>query len=198
MKIKKVKPLNKIKLIKLQILKSKIYKKKKDLKISKKLDTNEIHLYLKKIIHIIYEFHCKKKKILFLNFPKKIIEKITNNLQKNQHIFTNNENLLNEVLSNQKINFTQPNNFSKTKIPLKKIIDLIVIYNPLTSLNLNKKLYVYNIPVITINNKIKLKLNYKLIGHFKFTEKQINNNLFFSILSSIFKHTNNNKQKTKL
>ena len=209
MKIKKVKSIKKNKLTKLQILKSKIYRKNTDSKFKNNIDPNKIQLYLKKIVHIIYEFHITNKRILFLNFPKKIEKKLTKNLKKNQHVFIGNENFLNGIISNQKINLQQSNklqkfikNSSKIKISAKKLIDLIVIYNPLSSLNSDKKLYISQIPTITINenfnNNLNLKQNYKLIGNFKFIEKQINNNLFFSILKSILKNTSFKKQNTNL
>src|SRR5210317_2111484 len=100
MKIKQVKPKYKNKLIKLQILKSQIYRKDIYLKFNQKIDKNKIQLYIKKIIHIIYEFHVNNKRILFLNFPKQIEKKITKNLTENQHIFVANENLLNGIIIN--------------------------------------------------------------------------------------------------
>ena len=202
MKIKKVKSIKKNKLTKLQILKSKIYRKNTDSKFKNNIDPNKIQLYLKKIVHIIYEFHITNKRILFLNFPKKIEKKLTKNLKKNQHVFIGNENFLNGIISNQKIKLQKLiKNSSKIKISAKKLIDLIVIYNPLSSLNLDKKLYISQIPTITINenfnNNLNLKQNYKLTGHFKFIEKQINNNLFFSILKSILKNTSSKKQNIR-
>lgn len=210
MKIKKIKLNYKNKLTELQILKSRIYKKNDELKI----DTNKIQLYLKKVIRIIYEFHITNKRILFLNFPKKFEKKITGNLKKNQHMFINNDNFLNGIISNQKISLQQLNQLqkfiksnSKTKIPIKKFIDLIVIFNPGFELNSDKKLYVSQIPTITINeslnNNLNLKQNYKLIGNFKFIEKQINNNLFLSIIkvilrNTVFKKQNNNFYKQNI
>ena len=201
MKIKKIKPKYKNKLTELQILKSRIYRKNTDLKFKKKININKIQLHIKKIINVIYEFHINNKKILFLNFPKKIEKKITKNLKNKQHIFIENENFLNGIVSNQKINLQQSNvlqkfikNNLKVKIPIKKLVDLIVIFNPLSPLNSDKKLYLSQIPTITINenlnNSFNLKKNYKLIGHFKFIEKQINNNIFFSILRAILKEKN--------
>nr|YP_010233616.1 ribosomal protein S2 [Pleurosigma inscriptura]QSZ78233.1 ribosomal protein S2 [Pleurosigma inscriptura] len=193
----------------LQILKSKIYRKNIDLKFKNNFEPNKIQLYIKKIAHIIYEFHIMNKRILFLNFPKNIEKKLIKNLKSPQHIFISCENFLNGIISNQKINFQQSNklqkvikNNSKIKISAKKLIDLIVIYNPLSSLNSDKKLYISQIPTITINenfnNNLNLKQNYKLIGHFKFIEKQVNNNLFFSILKSILKNHSFKKQNTNL
>lgn len=201
MKVKLVKSKYKNKLIELQILKSQIFRKDIYSKLNKKINTSKIRLYIKKIIHIIYEFHIHNKRIVFLNFPKQIEKKITKNLTKNQHIFVSNENLLNGIISNQKINFTQQNKLqkflkhnSKFKIPVKKLVDLIIIFNSISSLNSDKKLYLSQTPTITINenfnSNLNLKQNYKLIGNFKFIEKQINNNIFFSILIAILKNTN--------
>ena len=208
MKIKQTKEIHKNRLTELQILKSKIYKKSNDSEVKKKIDINKIQLYVKKIVHIIYEFHVANKRILFLNFPKKVKKKMTRNLKKNQHIFIENENFLNGIISNQKINFQQSSqlqklfkNNLKIKIPAKKLIDLIIIFNPLSSLNFNKKLYISHIPTITINknlnSNLNLKQNYKLIGHFKFVEKQITNNIFFSIFKILMRSTNIKKKINK-
>lgn len=205
MKVKIIKPIYKNKLTELQILKSRIYKKNDELKT----DTNKIQLYLKKIMHLIYEFHVTNKKILFLNFPEKFEKKITRSLKQSHHIFINNENFLNGIISNQKISLQQSNqlqklikNNLKNKIPIKKFIDLIIIFNPVSELNSDKKLYISQIPTITINenlnNNLNLKQNYKLIGNFKFIEKQISNNICLSILKAIFKNTTFKKQKSNI
>lgn len=182
MKIKKFKFINNNnKLIELQLLKSQIYKK------NFKFYNNQ-QLYIKKIINIIYEFHISNKKILFINFPKKFQIKITKKIKNNQHIFINNEKFLTEIFNNQQ-KFIK-NNF-KNKIPINKLIHLIIIFNPLSLLNYDKKSYIFKIPTITIGNnkknKLNFKQNYKLIGNYKFIEKKINNNIFFSILKVILK-----------
>lgn len=203
MKIKKIKLTSKNKLIKLQLFKSRIYKKN----IYSRINTNQIQLYFKKIIHIIYEFHISGKKILFLNFPKKIEKKIVKNFKQQKHLFINTENFFNGIISNQKINFKQVSqlqkfikNNSKKKIPLQKLVDLIVIFNPLSLFNSDKNLYISKIPTITINenfhSNINFKQDYKIIGHFKFIEKQVNNNFFICFLNAIFKNLTFNKQKT--
>lgn len=198
MKIKKINISYQNKLTKLQLLKSRIYKKTKNSKLKNKIEINKTQIYLKKIIHIIYEFHINNKRILFLNFPKNFEKKINKYLRKNQHIFINNENFINGILSNQKINFQQSGKLqkfirsnSRIKVPIKKLINLIVIFNPVSSLNSDKTLFISQIPTITINenfNNNQNYQNYKLIGNFKFIEKQINNNIFFSILKAILKN----------
>lgn len=204
MKIKQIKSIHTNKLIELQILKSKVYRKNINPEL-KQNERRETQLYLKKIINIIYEFHVTDKRILFLNFPKEIEKKLNKDLKQNQHIFIPNESLLNGIISNQKVNFSKSTelqkfikNNLKVKIPMKKLIDLIVIFNPASTINSDKTLYLSQIPTITINDdlnfKLNLKQNYKLIGDFKFVEKQMNNNILFSILKSVLK---NNKFKKK-
>ena len=73
MKIKFISNKNKNKLIELQVLKSKIYKTNVEIK---KIEYSRIKLYLKKVAHIIYEYHINNKTILFINFPSKLENKI--------------------------------------------------------------------------------------------------------------------------
>ena len=199
MKIKLIKYQNKNKLVKLQIIKTKIYKKNIISNLQKKINYTNIKLYIKKIIHLIYEYHINNKKILFINFPKKIYKKLNKNSKNQQHIFIFNEIFLNGIISNQKVNSVYSTKFQqfikkklKSNIPIKKLIDLIVIFNPFYNLNSDKTLYISHIPTITINSNFyyNSKQNYKLVGNFKIIERQINNNIFFSILKSIFKQQN--------
>jgi len=54
----------KIRLIKLQILKSKIYKKEK------LFDIQSTELQVKKLSEILYKYNLNNQRILFLGFPK--------------------------------------------------------------------------------------------------------------------------------
>lgn len=181
MKIKKIETNNKNKLIELQIIKSKLYKNvlgstAQTIKISK------TKLYIKKIAHIIYEYHINNKKILFINFPIPLQQKIYHTIKKTrQHIFINTEK---DLITKK----------------YQKYIDLIIQFNPNKDNSILSK-NLANIPIITINNNLgnsdlTVRYNYKLLGTLKFIEKQINNNFLFSILHSIFKQLTLKRKQT--
>lgn len=168
MKIKKTTLKNKAKLVNLQILKFKLYKKGFTNQFKKTIQNEKIKLYLKKVIKIIYEYYVSRKKILFLNFPKLITKKIKLSTYK-----TNNSSIffLDSTFSNK--HFT--NNF-----------DLIVLFEQNNKKLINfKKNYFYKVPIIVINDN--LNYEYKVLGNLKFLEKQIIDNFLFSILKSLFK-----------
>lgn len=194
MKIKPIISKNKNKLIELQILKSKIYKTSTE---KKKIENSKIKLYLKKIVHIIYEYHISNKTILFVNFPPKLENSMISLKKDIKHIFISKENWINGFLTNKSVNIysqlIQNSDNSKSKISSKKnYFDLIIIFNPTNNYIFNES---YNsfIPTILITDKLfnhkapLLKQSYKILGYLKFIEEQINNNFFFSILQAILK-----------
>lgn len=192
MKIKPIISKHKNKLIELQILKSKIYKTFN----KKKIENNKIKLYFKKVAHVIYEYHINNKTILFANVPKNV-EKNIIELKKNiKHVFISEENWTNGLLTNKSINTCNQliKNSEKSKFTNKKtFFDLLVLFNP-TNNNILNESYNLHIPTILItdflfNNNVSLyKQSYKILGHFKFIEEQINNNFFLSFLQAILKH----------
>lgn len=163
MKIKSINHTYKNKLIDFNILKSKVYKKITFLEFDNQTSNAEIHM--KKILHLIHEFQSYNKKILFFNFPREI-ESILKNKGKRKHIFTSSEIFI-----------------KKIKNKLKRLIDLVVIFNPKTSFN--KFSYFFSIPTVIIQKNVVSNKNYKIAGYFEFVEKQVNNNLFLSLFKSV-------------
>lgn len=192
MKIKNINLEYKTKLIKLQILKSKIYKTTET--TTKKIEISKIKLYLKKISHIIYEYHINNKTILFINFTPNLIDKLDKLKKNTKHKFLNKENLTNGFITNE----SKINNIQKLKF--KNIFDLIVINNSTNNNILIESSTLY-IPTITItkdlmpNKLFLLKQSYPIIGNFEFTEEQTNNNFFSSLFYAIFKKAIIKKQK---
>ena len=194
MKIKKITPKYKNKLVELQLLKTKMYK---TFLSKKKIENNKIKLYLKKIAHIIYEYHINNKTILFINFPTKLVNNISYLKNKIKHLFISKTNWVNGFITNKTVNITHQllKNIQKSKSSNKNFsFDLIVIFNPTNNQILTEG-YTSNIPTIVITEEIFnpktpiLKQSYKILGHFKFVEEKINNNFFFSILHAILKQT---------
>jgi hypothetical protein len=195
MKIKKITPIAQNKLVNLQLLKSKIYKipsSKKNIKRS------NIKLYIKKLAHIIYEYHINNKTILFINFPPKLVNKLNLLKKKIKHVFISKENWINGFISNNKsidIPYKLIQNVQKNSTTnQKQFFDLIVVFNP-KSATILTEISNSTIPTITITENLTytrtplLKQSYKIWGNFEFIEEQINNNFFFSILYSIFKQS---------
>lgn len=192
MKVNKITPKYKNKLVELQLLKSKMYK---TVLKKKKIENTKIKLYFKKIAHIIYEYHINNKTILFVNFPPKLVSKISSLKNKIKHLFISKTSWVNGFITNKTMNIPYQllQNTQKTKLPNKNFLfDLIVIFNP-TNTQILTEGYASNIPTIIITEEVFntktpiLKQSYKILGHFKFLEEQINNNFFFSILYAILK-----------
>lgn len=203
MKIKSIVSKNKNKLVELQILKSKIYKTL----TKKKIENNKIKLYLKKVLHIIYEYHINNKTILFANFPLKLEKNLTEFKKNIKHIFISEKNWTSGLLTNKSVNMCHQliQNSNNSKITLtnkKKVFDLLVIFNPTTNQIFSESYNLY-IPTVLITESLfntrvfLLKQSYKILGNFKFVEEQINNNFFLSMLKAIFKHSTV-KKKTQI
>jgi len=189
MKIKKI--VSKNKLIHLQLLKSKIYKKKLTQKYFKKIEIDVYKLYFKKIAHIIYEYHINNKKILFLNFPKNIEKNIKGIILRTKHVCVSLEHFLKNSLNKKNYLF----NKNQSLVINKNDFNLILLFS-LDLDNLNQLLN-FQIPTILItsfSNKIKVNPSYTIPGYFNFIEKQILNNLFLCILKSVFKQARIKKE----
>ena len=144
MKINNIKSKNK--LIQLQILKSRIYKKKLVKKYTEKIEIDIYKLYFKKIAHIIYEYHVNGKKILFLNFPKTIEKNIKLILLKTKHLCISFKDLLKKTLNKQKF----INKRNKLLLTNQNNFDLILLFN--LELNIINKYLSVKIPTILITN----------------------------------------------
>lgn len=206
MKIRYTK-LKKNKLLKLSFLKNKIYKKTNN----NFLISNEILLRFKQSLQIIYKYHINKKKILFIGFPPKLNYKFNNILKNTNHILISNFFWINGLLTNYssclKYYFRNQNSInnllSKIIFKFNKKIDLIVLLNSNYKKNILNESYTAKIPIIVFDNfstMFDLKSSYKIIGNFKFSQKNNNNNFFYSIFNSIFKKANNVKpiKKTEI
>lgn len=192
-------------ILELQLLKSRVYEQYN--KKSNSLDNislTKILIDFKKVLKIIFKYHKKNKKILFVGItPSTLMKKInrttnhialpaefklkgflSNNLKlKNQHILikTNNLHLL------PKMN-TKP--------------DLIVMFNRLDSNNsILAESYLAKIPMITFGERQKKYSNfysYHVPGNLEFLFT--NNSIFYICLNFLFKIQNRpkvNKDKTR-
>ena len=164
---------NQNKLIKLQLLKTKSYKKNY---FFKSLKIEDIEYRFIKGLKIIYKYNVSRKKLFFFNNYKKIEVKLKNLLIQTTHTYTS--------------------KFLRTNSSNKKRNNLIIILNKQINKNDIKKNYNTKIPTIFIGSSLSnfnFSLNYKILGNFVFKKNQ--NFFFFILLNSIIKKTNNLKNK---
>jgi ribosomal protein S2 len=193
MKIKKIN-LKKSKLLKLNFINTKLYKK-----ISINFITiNEIIIRLKQSLQIIYKYHTNNKRILFIGFSNTINNKFKYILKNTNHILlpnfiwpngvlTNKNSCLEYILKNQ----TSINHqLSKTLFKFHKKVDLIVLLDSFSEENILNESYTSKIPTISLNDSLNifdLRTSYKILCNLNFSRKNFKNNFFYSILNSLFK-----------
>lgn len=200
MKINKIKSYN-YKLLKLKLIKTKVYKKNHNNFIKIEDITNR----LKKSLHIIYKYHVNNKKILFIGTPISIDKKFRKVIQNTRHILVPESLWMNGLITNQ---FSCFNYLSKNKKPINNKIseilfkiknksDLIVILNSQYNENALEEGYIARTPVISINCDLDItddKSSYKIPGNFQFKKKKIRDSFFYSLLTVIIKKANKNQK----
>jgi ribosomal protein S2 len=189
MKIKKISN-NKNKLLKLKILQTKIYNKKH---YSENIGIEEIEYRLKKILNIIYKYNTSNKSILFLGIPINInkLKKLTKN---SKHTFISSNLYIKGTLQNKK-SFTN----KISKLLSKKNIDLIVIFDETSNIDIINEGYITKIPTVTLNSDLNIqfkKPSYKVPGNFNFSYEKsnilnkIHNHFLYSLLITTLNKTN--------
>lgn len=194
MKIKKNK--NKTKaLLKHYIITNRIYEtelKKPNYELPA-INASEIILNLKKATKIIFEFHKKKKTILFVGLPKNIETKI--NVQTHHYAIPKMFNLFGVFVNSSSIknfNFKYFITRQDAPIVISKVQnkpDLIVILESIEKNAIIKESYKSKIPVIQFNDTVTKKTKdkyelYKVPGNFNFNKK-FTHNLFFKMINSV-------------
>ena len=198
MKINKVHS-NKFKLLKLNLIKTKVYKKKHNNFIKIK----DITSRLKKSLHVIYKYHINNKKILFIGTPINLNPEFKKILQNTKHLIIPKSLWMNGMITNKFSCFKYlsknkkliNNRISKILFKIKNKSDLIVILNNSEIMNILEESYLARIPIVSINCNLDitdLKSSYKVPGDFKFKKKKIRDTFFYSILTAIFKKANRN------
>lgn len=197
----------KTKLLRLKLLKTKIYKNQKnfDYLLLKNLETR-----LKKVLHVIYRFHAANKKILFIGTPLELSNQIKQLLKNKQHVFLPKSVWMSGVITNPRPSFKHllkkhaihNDKISKLLFNLKNQTDLIVVLNEKLNITALKESSLKRIPTISLNTDDSLlNLNastYKAPGDYNFTGKKIRNNIFFLLLNSLFKKAEVLKKKQKI
>ena len=207
MKLKKLCNL-KSNFIKFELIKLKILQKYSD-KFTLKKKIEELEIFLKKALMIIFHFNKKRKRILFIGIPQKIQNQYKHKLKKTKHSFLPESYSTTDLLTNKFITLKnlKDNNrshvFDETKIKLaknrfllKKAFDLIVIVNPISQLFLIKKeASKLQIPLIILTKEDSgvTESGFYLIPGELSDAKNLKNFFYLLLLCSIF-----TKHKPKL
>lgn len=197
----------KLNLIKSQVYKNKIKKNKHDNVNNIKTEYTELHL--KNILQIIHKYHNNNNKILFIGIPNNFQKKLTKILKKTRHIAIPQSIWINGVLSNRFAIFRQLykkhlKNIERKKLHNKTIDflfsvvkrpDLVVIFNPNLEHNALNEIYKLKIPIITLNHKMyfNTKSSYQVPGNFKTLYKKKVHAIFFLLISILKKKKRDSK-----
>jgi ribosomal protein S2 len=192
------------KLLKLKLIKTKIYKKKDHLTNTR---IENIEYRLKKALHIIYKYHTTNKRILFIGVPVHTDKETKNLINSTRHTFIPESAWVNGIITNKASCFkylsenpkATTNKLSKLLLKLRNKSDLVVVFNKIADKDALGECYLARIPVISLNcdlNPLKNKSTYKIPGNFNFTKKKVRNDFFFSILKATFKKANQLKSKS--
>jgi ribosomal protein S2 len=196
MKIKEVKIKQ---LLKLNLLKSKVYEQPiKKIKFNNLIDANlnQIVVDIKKVLQIIFQYHKAEKRILFLGLPYKLESRVN---QLTKHIAIPKNFNIQGMISNynsksfksdKNSNQVWLKNSSKFLLPkLSKKLDLIVLFNHDNNEKILSEAGVAKIPVISFGTNFSPQnsVSYKVKGNFKNILIGSNKNVFFIGLNFLFK-----------
>lgn len=192
------------KLLELKLIKTKIYKKNHSnfIKISDTINR------LRKAMHVIYKFHTNHKRIMFVGSPINLNDKLNKIINNTNHISIPETVWMDGIITNQMSCFkylsinqkTINSKISDILFKTKKKCDLIVILNAYNNKNALIEGYISKTPTIVLNIDLDTKdfrSSYKIPGNFKFTNKKIRNNIFYSILRATLKKANIKNPKNK-
>jgi len=202
MKIKKVKIKQ---LLKLHLLRSKVYEQPiKKMKFDNLIDTNlnQIVVNIKKVLQIIFQYHQTEKRILFLGLPYKLESRVN---QFTRHVAVPKNFDIQGVISNYNCksfkngkdsNQIWLKNSSKFLLPkLAKKLDLIVLFDHDKSKTILSEAEVVKIPVVFFgtNSNLQNTASYQIEGNFKNILTASDRNIFFIGLNFLFKNLKRKK-----
>jgi len=198
MKIKKVKIKQ---LLKLNLLRSKVYEHPiKKMKSGSLIDSslNQIIVDIKKALQVIFQYHQIEKRILFVGFPYKLEVKIN---QFTRHVAIPKSFEIQGMISGcsrksskngKNLNKTWLKDSSKFLLPkLSKKLDLVVLFEHDKSKTISAEAEVAKIPLISFGTStgVSNKVSYKVEGNFKNILTVSNKNVFFIGLNFLFKNS---------
>jgi ribosomal protein S2 len=198
MKIKKVKIKQ---LLKLNLLRSKIYEQPiKKMKFDNLIDSNlnQIIVDAKKVLQIIFQYHQIEKRILFIGLPYKLESKIN---QFTRHVAVPKNLDIQGMITNcnwKSLKNTKNSNqmwlkdSSKFLLPkLTKRLDLIVLFEHEKSKTIFSEAEVAKIPLVCFGSNFESSnmASYKVEGNFKNVLTASSKNIFFIGLNFLFKNS---------
>ena len=163
------------------------------------IELQQLEIYIKKSLKIIYKYHCNNKKIIFVGVPVYIQKKFKTILAKTKHIFIMKNIWVDGMLTN-KYNLkrrlkTSLGNTKKIKMQMNKVLTLkqrphlvVLLQEDTTNINIIREAYKLKIPIIQINSNFFKNqiISYKVPYEFDFNKRSFNN-LYFLMIISIFK-----------
>jgi ribosomal protein S2 len=182
------------KLLALKLIKTKIYKTGS----SNSIKVEDVISRLKKVLYIIFRFHSKKKRILFIGNSTQTSIEIQKLFKKTKHLFIPEKAWVNGLIKNRSYSIKYRNYFygtvkkkiAKLIAKTQKSIDLIILLNSTINASALNEGYVARFPIIALNCDLDImnpKPNYKVPGNFYFTSKKLKNEFFYSLIAMIFK-----------
>jgi ribosomal protein S2 len=207
MKIRKIKKFQ-YTLLKLNLIKSQLYKKKMqknhhDDILNLNIKTELIELHLKRALQVVYRYHMNHKKILFIGIPQNFQKKFSKLLKNTKHVAIPQSIWINGILSNRhaisrSLYSKRRKNIKKKNWLQNKIIyflisvikqpDLIVIFNSNLEKNALNETYKLKLPIIALDSNLyfNTKFFYKVPGNFQQIYKKTQHAILL-ILTSILK-----------
>lgn len=184
---------HKPKFLKIKLLKSQTYK---NIYNSQLLKVENIEYRIKKILHIIYQFHINNKTILFVGIPTNLINEVAKLFAGTKHIFIPQNIWINGAITNQQTIFRYLLKLKSTNstnagllFQLKQKSDLIVVLNEKNNESVLKEGYLSKKPIICLNssslNTMNDKVTFRVPGNFNFTNKKLNNSFLYLIFKAI-------------
>ena len=183
------------KLLKLKLIKTKIYKKNYPFM---NLKIEDIEYRLKKGLQIIYKYHINGKKILFVGNSSTVETKMKILLKNTKHLFIPEYSLLNGVITNKQqfsTDLSKKSSYNQTP-KLKNKHHLIVICGKQINNNILSEGYKAKIPIIFLGSNLdifNIKSSYKIPGNFLLAKKKMISHFLLALLEAIFR-----KSKTSI
>ena len=198
MKIKKV---NIKQLLKLNLLRSKVYEQPiKKMKFENLIDStlNQIVLDIKKVLQIIFQYNRVGKRILFVGLPSKLELKIN---QYTKHVAVPKNFNAQGIISNPNLKSIQDSknsnqiwlkSLSKFLLPkLAKRLDLVILFDHEKSKTIFSEAEALKIPVVSFGTCLisQNTASYRIEGNFKNILTASDKNIFFVGLNFLFKRS---------
>lgn len=196
MKLNKFKKIKIVRQLKNKSLLRPYEEKKNTIETNFYLVEQEAKYRLKKIFNIIFQFHARQKRIMFIGKSLPNLKYLKTALSKTKHLFIPKSVWVKGLLSNPYKCFysllitrvSKRNKNINFLMKLKKRIDLVVVLDEPTSLQMLKEGFLKGIPTIAlnsdINNSSAKSTTYRMYGNYNFIEKP---SVFYNILASILK-----------